>query len=100
MLGLICACSICVAAEPSKLVSHIRRDPVPSSALTAAGYSKRLHIMEIEFTNGAVYRYLDVPAEVYRDFMSAGSKAQFYDWNIKGHYQSLRLRAAGYQASR
>jgi len=98
--GLFCACSICTAAEPAKLVSHIRREPIPSSALTAAGYSKRLHIMEIEFTNGAIYRYLDVPTDVYRDFMSAQSKAQFYDWNIKGHYQSLRLRAAGYQASR
>ncbi len=93
--------SIAEAAEPVKIVSHIRREPISSSALTAAGYSKRLHIMEVEFCNGAVYRYLDIPVEVYRHFMSAESKAQYYDWNIKGHYRALRLRAAGeYQASR
>jgi hypothetical protein len=88
------------AAEPAKIVSHIRREPIPSSALTAAGYSKRFHIMEIEFCNGAVYRYLDVPPGVYREFMSADSKARYYDWNIKGHYQSLRLRTGNDQASR
>jgi hypothetical protein len=88
------------AAEPAKIVSHIRRESLSSTALAAAGYSKRLHIMEIEFNNGAVYRYLDVPIAVYRDFRSAESKARYYDWHIKGHYQSLCLRSAEYQASR
>ena len=92
--------TIATAAEPAGIVSHIRREPIPSSALTSAGYSKRLHVMEIEFCNGAVYRYLDVPVNVYREFMSADSKAQYYDWNIKGHYRSLRLRAGEDQASR
>jgi len=88
------------AAEPARIVSHIRREPIASSALTAAGYSKRLHIMELEFTNGAIYRYLGVPPGVYREFMSADSKAQYYDWNIKGRYRALRLRTGEYQAAR
>src|ERR1043166_1499591 len=100
VVALLCSASITTAAEPAKIVSHIRREPIPSTALTAAGYSKRLHIMEIEFCNGAIYRYLDVPASVYQAFMSAESKAQYYDWNIKGHYRSLRLRAADDQAAR
>jgi hypothetical protein len=82
-----------IAAEPAIIRSHIRHEPLASTALATAGYSKRLHIMEIEFCNGAVYRYLDVPSAVYRDFITAESKAQYYDWNIKGHYRSLRLRA-------
>jgi hypothetical protein len=88
------------AAEPVLIRSHIRREPLASTALATAGYSKRLHIMEIEFCNGAIYRYLDVPAAVYRDFMSAESKAQYYDWNIKGHYQALRLQSVTEQAAR
>ena len=82
------------AAESATIVSHIKREAISSSALAAAGYSKRRHILEIEFINGAVYRYLNVPPSVYRDLMSAGSKARFYDSNIKGNYRSLRLRAA------
>ena len=97
LAALICSLS---AAEQAKIVSHIRREKLSSTALAAAGYSKRLHIMEIEFNNGAIYRYLDVPVAVYRDFQSAESKARYYDWNIKGHYRSLCLRSAEYQASR
>ena len=97
-LVLTCIGSLAAsAAEPAKITSHIRREPLPSTALSAAGYSKRLHIMEVEFCNGALYRYLDVPASVYREFQTADSKAQYYVWHIKGQYRSLRLRAAGPQ---
>jgi hypothetical protein len=42
--------------------------------------------------NGAIYRYLDVPPAVYRDLMSAESKARFYDSNIRRHYRSILVR--------
>jgi KTSC domain len=82
------------ATDSITIVSHIKREPISSSALATAGYSKRRHILEIEFVNGAIYRYLDVPPSIYRDLMSAGSKARYYDSNIKGNYRSFRLRAA------
>ena len=93
--ALILASSIGFAAVPTQITSRIHREPVSSTALSAAGYSKRLHIMEIEFCNGAVYRYLDVPGAVYREFLSAESKTQYYVRQIKGQYRSLRLRSAG-----
>jgi KTSC domain len=86
-------------AEPSEprnsspIVSHIPRQPVDSTAIAKIGYSKRRHILEIEFVNGAVYRYLDVPPVVYRDLMSAESKARFYDMNIRRHYRSVLVRS-------
>jgi hypothetical protein len=86
-------------AQPAKITSHIRRMPLASSALSAAGYSKRLHILEVEFRNGAVYRYLDVPPSIYREFQLADSKAQYYVWQIKGQYRSFRLRASGLQVA-
>ena len=79
--------------NPAPIVSHIPRQPVQSSAIAKIGYSKRRHILEIEFVNGAIYRYLDVPSAVYRDLISAESKARFYDSNIKGHYRSVRVRS-------
>ena|ERR1700759_5151818 len=88
------------AAEPALIRSHIHREPLASTALLTAGYSKRLRIMEIEFCSGAVYRYLGVPPDLYHDFLSAESKAQFYDWNIKGRYRALRLQPADNQVSR
>jgi KTSC domain len=82
------------ATESTTVVSHIKREPISSSGLAAVGYSKRRHILEIKFVNGAVYRYLNVPPSIYRDLMSAVSKGRYYDSNIRGNYRSLRLRAA------
>jgi hypothetical protein len=83
------------------IVSHIPRESVHSTAIGKVGYSKRRHILEIEFANGAIYRYLDVPSSAYRDSISAESKARFYDFNIKGRYRSMhvRLRIKGKSAN-
>src|SRR5215510_6556678 len=77
---------------PKHITSHIPRQQVQSSAIAKIGYSKRHHILEIEFVNGAVYRYFDVSLSVYRELMSAESKARFYDSNIKKHYRSALVR--------
>ncbi len=77
---------------PAPITSHIPRQHVESIAIAAIGYSKRRHILEIEFVNGAIYRYFDVPPAVHRDLMSAESKARFYDSNIRRHYRSIPIR--------
>jgi hypothetical protein len=74
------------------IVSHIPRQPIASTAIAKIGYSKRRHILEIEFVNGTVYRYFDVSPSVYRDLLSAESKARFYDFNIRGKYRSVHIR--------
>ena len=77
---------------PSHIISRIPRQAVQSTAIAKVGYSKRQHILEIEFVNGAIYRYLDVPPSVYHDLMLADSKARFYDANIRRHYHSVMIR--------
>src|SRR6266496_2460459 len=97
--AMAAALVIASGADPAKLndskqiVSHIPRHPVQSTAIAAVGYSKRRHILEIEFVNGAIYRYLDVPSSMYRDLMSAESQARFYDFNIKKKYRCVRIRS-------
>ena len=78
---------------PNHIISRIPRQPVESIAIAKIGYSKRRHILEIEFVNGAVYRYLDVPVTVYRDLISSESKARFYDSKVKRHYRSVLIRS-------
>ena len=91
-IAVVAVASAEPSATPSQIISHIPRQPVQSSAIAKVGYSKRRHMLEIEFVNGAVYRYLEVPVTVYRDLMSAASKAQFYDFHVKGHYRSVSIR--------
>jgi KTSC domain len=85
--------------ETAAIVSRIPRQPVVSTALASVGYSKRLHVLEIEFANGAIYRYADVPPSVYRDLLSAASKARYYDTNIKGNYPSVLVRSRSKEAA-
>ena len=80
------------APTPNHFTSRIHRQSVQSTAIAKAGYSKRRHILEIEFVNGAVYRYFDVPGSVYRELMSAESKARFYDSHIRKHYRSVLIQ--------
>ena len=79
-------------AARSAVTSHIPRERVASNVIASIGYSKRRHILEIEFVNGAIYRYLEVKPSVYRELMAADSKARYYDTNVKGNYQSVRVR--------
>ncbi|MEY2563299.1 MAG: hypothetical protein QOH88_1492 [Verrucomicrobiota bacterium] len=98
LVASLLLCAVAVAAGPAKshddtgIISHIRRTPVQSTAVASVGYSKRLHALEIEFRNGAIYRYLEVDALVYQDLMNAPSKARFYDENIRGKYRRLHVR--------
>jgi len=84
---------------PNRITSRIPRQSVQSSAIAKVGYSKRRHILEIEFVNGAVYRYFDIPFSVHRDLMSAESKARFYDSKIRKHYRSVLVRQRQKQES-
>jgi hypothetical protein len=81
------------AEEQRQITSRITRQPVNSHALAAVGYSKRLHALEVEFVNGAIYRYSNVPPEIYRNLLGAPSKAQFYDANVRGHFPSVHVKA-------
>jgi hypothetical protein len=101
LLLFLCASRLSIAyplenntpnAAPTAVTSHIPRESVMSRGIASIGYSKRLHILEIEFVNGAVYRYLQVAPSVHRDLMTADSKARYYDANIKGNYPSVRVR--------
>ena len=74
------------------IVSHIKRVPIESTAIATVGYSKKLRALEIEFRNGAIYRYLDVAPDVYDTLISARSKARFYDANIRHKYRSVHVR--------
>src|SRR3954470_2605753 len=78
--------------DPVGIVSRIKRIPVESTAIAAVGYSKRLLALEIEFRNGAIYRYWNVAPDIYDALLRAPSKARFYDSNIRHKYRSRHVR--------
>ena len=81
------------ARADDEILSRIQRHPVESTNVASVGYSRRLHALEIEFTRGAIYRFLEVPVEVYRAFLASDSKGHFIAEHIRRHYRFLRVRA-------
>ena len=69
----------------------MQRQPVTSSNRASIGYDESTQTLEIEFLNGTVYQYFDVPSRVYDDFMSASSHGQYLAQNIKGHYRYSKV---------
>jgi hypothetical protein len=94
LLAIAFAATAVSAAASEAINSRIPRSRVDSTALFAIGYSRRLHALEVEFVNGAIYRYLNVPAHIYRDLVNATSKARFYDENVRGHFYSVHVKAS------
>jgi hypothetical protein len=78
--------------QTPKIVTRIPRECVTSKAIAAVGYSKRLQFLDVEFHNGAIYRYEGVPRLVYRELMDADSKAHYFYEHIKGRFKSSRIR--------
>ena len=50
------------------------RDPVSSSNIASIGYDPGSETLEIEFTNGSIYQYFNVPAGLHEQLMAAPSK--------------------------
>jgi hypothetical protein len=69
----------------------MHRDPIQSSTVRSIGHDPEALTLEIEFTNGTVYQYFDVPVAVYAEFMQATSPGQFFGTQIKGQFRYARL---------
>lgn len=67
------------------------RTPVASSSIRSVGYEDEESALEIEFQSGGVYRYADVPDEVYRGLLSASSHGRYFHDEIRGEYEYRRL---------
>lgn|GEM_PF-1670821 len=65
--------------------------PVDSSALTAIRYSYSSGHLDIEFVQGAGYRYFKVPPKIFRRLLNASSKGTYYNNSIKGRYRVRKL---------
>ena len=62
------------------------RVSVVSSSIESVGYDEVSAVLEVEFKSGAIYRYLNVPAVVQRDLMSAPSVGAYFNKHVKARY--------------
>lgn len=69
----------------------MNRQSVTSSNIASIGYDADSQTLEIEFLNGGVYQYFDVPQYIYQELMGASSHGQYLAQNIKGGYRYSKV---------
>jgi non-canonical purine NTP pyrophosphatase (RdgB/HAM1 family) len=73
----------------------MKRIPVESSDVVAIGYDAKERVLELEFHEGRLYRYLEVPQDIYEHFLKADSYGGYFNAYINGHYRYRRVNENG-----
>jgi len=63
-----------------------------SEVLAAAAYDAEHSMLQLDFRNGSLYCYFDVPPRLWEALIAADSKGIFFHRAIRGHFRHLRLK--------
>jgi lysyl-tRNA synthetase class 2 len=69
----------------------MQRQKVESSFIEEIGHDPFTSVMEILFSNGEVYQYLDVPYTEYEAFMMAQSKGRWFHRFVTPRYKMEKV---------
>ena len=70
----------------------MERQYVSSSNIASIGYDADNIVLEVEFLNGSIYQYYDVPQIIYDGLMAADSHGKYLAAYIKkGGYRYTRI---------
>lgn len=63
---------------------------VSSGNIEEIGYDDCRSVLRVQFKNGGVYEYANVPLSVFEAFSKSPSKGKFLHRMIKGRYRFVR----------
>jgi len=69
----------------------MNREPVQSSNIAEIGYDEASETLEIQFLNGSVYQYFDVPVTIFEGIMNPGSKGEYLAQYVKGRFRYSKV---------
>ena len=69
----------------------MRRMVVESSAVNRVGYDRARRVLEIEYKDGDVYHYFNVPPRVLQELLAAPSIGGYVNTMVKGVYDFAPL---------
>lgn len=69
----------------------MERYSVASSNIASIGYDEATETLEVEFLNGTIYQYYNVPQNMYERLKQEGSKGRFLNTYIKNAYPYSRV---------
>ena len=70
---------------------RMKRVSVPSSTLAAVAYSCQGSLLDLEFCDGSLYRFFEVPEDCFQQFMASDSKGRYFNNNIRNRFRYQQL---------
>ncbi|MBZ5568932.1 MAG: KTSC domain-containing protein [Acidobacteriia bacterium] len=67
------------------------RTAVSSSNIASIGYDSDSGTLEVEFTNGKVYQYFNVPPDVAARLLAAPSIGRFFNSYVRETFTHIKL---------
>jgi hypothetical protein len=64
---------------------------VSSSNLLSVAFDASAKILEVEFREGGVYQYHNVPESVYLSLLNSSSKGKYFNTHIKNTYKWKKI---------
>lgn len=71
------------------------RVAVESKLLASVGHDPVSQVLEVEFCNGSVYEYYEVPDELFSALLTAESPGTFFLERIRDGFKYRRMRLHG-----
>ena len=69
----------------------VEKYSVASSNISSIGYDPSLNTLEVEFWNGSIYQYFNVPKNLHEKLMETPLKGRFLHKHIKDAYPYSRV---------
>lgn len=85
------------AGDPSELLPYAPTPSInpPRPRTVAAGYSKETETLRVEFREGAIYEYYNVPQRVWRNFRRVKSPGRAINRTLNAYPYSRRTDLEG-----
>jgi len=74
--------------KEKKMINHM----VISSEIEWIGYEHKDRMLQVEFIDGPVYRYQEVPHSIFEEFLQAPSHGRYFESNVKDKFEHRRIR--------
>ena len=72
-------------------MNHMGKYSVSSCNISSIGYDHSRETLEVEFLNGSIYQYFNVPDDIYEKLKGASEKGRFLHAYIKNAYLYSRV---------
>jgi len=75
--------------DKQKPIEHV---PVRSSNIISVGYDKDSCILEVKFNGGGLYRYHEVPKNIYEGINAVDSVGRYFFQNVRDKFRTERIK--------